>query len=476
MEAQVKIASCDLRYTKNKEYKPKILGTGSQFVLSNLPQPWILLCEKSQKPFVIPYSTYRIINHTELCECSLTAAYDYQINKAQLRCEQGDQQDSDFITYFAHNQAIVDVLNDSFQVTINDQLKEGMSALTQDIPKLNLPKLKWYIPTEEELQRVYDNTAPVIDMELSRFLEDIRDNIEDRRYTDIEEWVIAQQQFFTYMKEGEWWQRMQFVLAILGALCWIVAILLCVCYKKMIIATILSSQKLEEFDLVKTVPTKADAAPTLPPHVQPVLTLFPPESDQDDIPMTPQQIMSTITVLIVVVACILAFALCIWKCFRLASNVLRSCFPWFLVSTYHRGIAKADIFVEITRVSGAKSTWAHFTQIKCHPTLLKRAGHLNSRDITIFKHCCTTVMQINWDQVWIQDHMGKAIVLPSLGRVSLWSSSDLFEINTNEQYHIRILGRVLDQIYDIPIDPALQQQHIAAIEAAEYVSAPPYQP
>ena len=85
-------------------------------------------------------------------------------------------------------------------------------------------------------------------------------------------------------------------------------------------------------------------------------------------------------------------------------------------------------------------------------------------------------MQVNWDQVLIQDHMGKAINLPSLGRVSLWSSSDLFEVNTNEQYHIRILGRVLDQIYDIPIDVALQQQQIVAIEAAEYVSAPPYQP
>ena len=85
-------------------------------------------------------------------------------------------------------------------------------------------------------------------------------------------------------------------------------------------------------------------------------------------------------------------------------------------------------------------------------------------------------MQVNWDQILIQDHMGKAITLPNLGRVSLWSSSDLFEINTNEQYHIRILGRVLDQIYDIPIDPALQQQQIVAIEAAEYVSAPPYQP
>ena len=302
---------------------------------------------------------------------------------------------------------------------------------------------------------------PVVNVKLSRFLEDIKDSIDELRYTDIEEWVIAQKQFTTFIKEGEWWQRMQFVTAILGTLCWIVAILLCLCYKKMIIATILSSQKLEEFELVKSIPMRAEDAPTLPPHVGLVLTLCPPDTSEDDTPMTPEQIMSTLTILIVIVACILAFALCVWKHFRFTSNVMRSCFPWFPASTYHRGIAKADIFVEITSVAGAKSTWAHFTQIKCHPTLLKRAGYLHSRDITIFKHCCSTLMQVNWDNVIIQDHMGKAIRIPNLGRVSLWLSSDLFEVNTTEQYHIRILGRVLDQIYDTPIDAALQQQQIS---------------
>ena len=160
------------------------------------------------------------------------------------------------------------------------------------------------------------------------------------------------------MKEGKWWQRMQFVTAILGALCWVVAIALCCCYKKLIIAMILSSQRLEEFELIKTISPGADSAPTLPPHIGPILTLFPPEADDEDIPLTPQQITSIITTLIVVVVCLLAFTLCIWKRCRYVSNVMKSCFAWFLISTYHRGIAKADIFLEVTRISGAKSTWA----------------------------------------------------------------------------------------------------------------------
>ena len=123
---------------------------------------------------------------------------------------------------------------------------------------------------------------------------------------------------------------------------------------------------------------------------------------------------------------------------------MRTCFPWFPYSTYHRGFAKADIFVEVTWVNGAKSTWAHFMQVRCHPTLLRRTGQLNSMDITIVKHCYTTVMQINWQNILIRDHMNTALRLPNPGWVSCWPSSDFFEINSAEQYQIHILGRVLD--------------------------------
>ena len=128
-------------------------------------------------------------------------------------------------------------------------------------------------------------------------------------------------------------------------------------------ATILGSQKLEDFDLIKTMPTKAHAVPTLPPHVELVLTLFLPEVDHEDVPMNPQQIMSMFSVLIIVVLILVVIMVFLWKRFRFASNILLSCFPWFPFSTYHRGIAKVNILVEVTRVYCSKSTWAHFMQV-----------------------------------------------------------------------------------------------------------------
>ena len=71
---------------------------------------------------ILPYSTYCIINHTELCECSLTAAYEYQINKATLQCSTDEQPSDDFIMYFAHNQAFLDVLKHAHGIDISNQI------------------------------------------------------------------------------------------------------------------------------------------------------------------------------------------------------------------------------------------------------------------------------------------------------------------------------------------------------------------
>ena len=240
-----------------------------------------------------------------MCECSLTAAYDYQINKANLQCKGDIQPDSEFITYFAHNQAILDILNSSFNIEITKQMTDQIGTLTVNVLRFNLPELQWYENSKEDMPSIYDSSVPVIDVELVRFLEDVSDQIEDYGYTDIEEWVIAQRQFANYMKEGEWWQRMQFVTAILGTLCWIVAIAICCCYKKLIITTILSSQRLEEFELIKTIPPGVDAAATLQPHIEPILTLFPPEAKDDNLPLSPQAIISIIAMLIIVVVCLL---------------------------------------------------------------------------------------------------------------------------------------------------------------------------
>ena len=65
-------------------------------------------------------------------------------------------------------------------------------------------------------------------------------------------------------------------------------------------------------------------------------------------------------------------------------------------------------------------------------------------------------MRIDWERAGVNIyHNERPIPLPEVGSVSLWTSSDLDTINHDQHYHVRILGRVLDQIYDILMDAEL---------------------
>ena len=301
------------------------------------------------------------MNHTELCECALSAGYEYQINKAQVQCEDSITADSDFVTYFAYNHAIIDVLNASFHVDLPAQLQDSLDKLTEDIPQYNLPDLQWFQTIENEMPNVYDSGMAVVQVDLIDMMQDVTTDNKECMYHSNEEFLMAQQKVKNYMRDAEWWQRMQFVSAKLGMLCWVSIFVICCRYKKTIIATILALQQLDEWQIVKMVPIKAEAGPTLKPDVQPILTLFPPhETNGKDVPMSPQHIMSLAFILIVIIASLVALAFAIWKKCRFTSSTLRTCFPVYPLSSYHRGICRADIFEEITNVANCKTMWAHF--------------------------------------------------------------------------------------------------------------------
>ena len=63
-------------------------------------------------------------------------------------------------------------------------------------------------------------------------------------------------------------------------------------------------------------------------------------------------------------------------------------------------------------------------------------------------------------------HNERPIPIPGVGQISIWTSGNLDCINADEQYQICILGRVLDQIYDIPMDVELT---VGAVTAGDYL-------
>ena len=149
-----KVSSCSFVYTQNKAYGPQIIDTGTQFILSNLPQLWILVCETSQRPFTIPYS--------------------------------------DFVTYFAYNHAIIDVLNASFHVDLPAQLQDSLDKLTEDIPQYNLLDLQWFQTIENQMLNIYDLGTAVVQVDLIDMMHDVTTDTKKLMYQSNEEFLMAQ--------------------------------------------------------------------------------------------------------------------------------------------------------------------------------------------------------------------------------------------------------------------------------------------
>ena len=71
--SDIKANQCKTIVTFDTILESKILDAGDLLILSNLQKPWTIACKDISRVFEIEYSTYHILNRSELCECSLTA-------------------------------------------------------------------------------------------------------------------------------------------------------------------------------------------------------------------------------------------------------------------------------------------------------------------------------------------------------------------------------------------------------------------
>ena len=72
-ESEIKANQCKTIVTFDNILESRILNASNILILLNLQKPWTIACKDVSKVFEIEYSTYCILNRSELCECSLTA-------------------------------------------------------------------------------------------------------------------------------------------------------------------------------------------------------------------------------------------------------------------------------------------------------------------------------------------------------------------------------------------------------------------
>ena len=84
-ESQIKANQCKTIVTFDNTPESKILDAGNILILSNLQKPWTIACKDVSRVFEIEYSTYHILNRSELCECSLTVG-NYLLSQTDTNC------------------------------------------------------------------------------------------------------------------------------------------------------------------------------------------------------------------------------------------------------------------------------------------------------------------------------------------------------------------------------------------------------
>ena len=139
--SDIKVKQCRMTVTFDIILESKILDVGDLLISSNLRKPWTIACKDISRVFEIEYSTYHILNISELCECLLTAG-NYLLSYTNINCGNAPEaRDGYFITYYSFNKIVLDVITEKFNIQVDENTKNQAALLQDDIPGYDLPTI-----------------------------------------------------------------------------------------------------------------------------------------------------------------------------------------------------------------------------------------------------------------------------------------------------------------------------------------------
>ena len=147
--SQIKADKCKMIVTFDTLSESKILDASYILILSNFQKPWTIVCKDVDRTFDLEYSTYSILNRSELCKCSLTAGNCLQSQTASNCGDMPEVKDGFFTTYYAFNRIVLDVLMEKFDIKVDDDTITQLMLLHSDIPGYDLPAINFVSPLEE---------------------------------------------------------------------------------------------------------------------------------------------------------------------------------------------------------------------------------------------------------------------------------------------------------------------------------------
>ena len=185
----------------------KILDTGNLLILSNLQKPWTIACKDISRDFEIEYSTYRILNRLELCECSLIAG-NYLLSYTNINCGNAPEaRDGYFTTYYSFNKIILDVITKKFDIQVDENTKPQATLLHDDIPGYDLPTIDFVqtsIDNDEDISILEEDDSQVY-AHLDNVLVHMIDNQQTAIFKSNQDFNKNKEKILQYIKYAENW-------------------------------------------------------------------------------------------------------------------------------------------------------------------------------------------------------------------------------------------------------------------------------
>ena len=158
--------------------------------------------------FEIEYSTYHILNRSELCECSLTAG-NYLLSYTNINCANAPEaRDGYFTTYYSFNKIVLDVITEKFNVQVDENTKTQATLLHDDIPGYDLPTIDFVQTTtdnDEDISILEEDNSQVY-AHLDNVLVHMIDNQETAIFKSKQDFNKNKETISQYIKYTENWQ------------------------------------------------------------------------------------------------------------------------------------------------------------------------------------------------------------------------------------------------------------------------------
>ena len=177
-------------------------------MLSNIQKPWSIACKDVSRVFEIEYSTYRILNRSELCECSLTAG-NYLLSYTNIYCgDAPEARDSYFTTYYSFNKIVLDIITEKFNIQVDENTKTQAALLHDDILGYDLPTIDFVQTSKDNHEdlSILEEDNPQIYAHLDNVLIHMINKQEAAIFKSKQDFNQNKEKISEYIKYVENWQ------------------------------------------------------------------------------------------------------------------------------------------------------------------------------------------------------------------------------------------------------------------------------